>query len=84
MLSSLFSLTAALLPDLITIFAKQSDQVTFSMAIGNVQLMHECLPKHLRMGTARMKQHIKTDEKGETRRVNMERTLYREKDILTT
>ena len=25
----------------------------FSMAIGN-DLMHECFPKHLRMGTARM------------------------------
>ena len=30
-------------------------QVPFSMAILNVELMHECFPKHLRMGTARMK-----------------------------
>ena len=30
-------------------------QVPFSMAIGNGELMHECFPKHLRMGTARMK-----------------------------
>ena len=27
----------------------------FSMIIGNEKLMHECFPKHLRMGTARMK-----------------------------
>ena len=30
-------------------------RVPFSMVIGNVELMHECFPKHLRMGTARMK-----------------------------
>ena len=30
-------------------------QVPFSMAIGNVELLHECSPKHLRMGTARIK-----------------------------
>ena len=31
------------------------NQVSFSMTIGNEELMHECFPKHLRMGTARMK-----------------------------
>ena len=30
-------------------------QVPFSMAIGYMELMHECFPKHSRMGTARMK-----------------------------
>ena len=30
-------------------------QVPFSMAIGNVELMHERFPKHSRMGTERMK-----------------------------
>ena len=29
------------------------EQVPFSMAIGNGELMHECFPKHPRMGTAR-------------------------------
>ena len=29
-------------------------EVSFSMTIGN-ELIHECFPKHLRMGTARMK-----------------------------
>ena len=29
------------------------EQVPFSMAIGNVELMRECFPKHPRMGTAR-------------------------------
>ena len=31
------------------------EQVPFSMAIENGELMHECFPKHLRMGTARLK-----------------------------
>ena len=34
---------------------KQVYTVPFSMAIGNVELMHECFTKHLCMGTARMK-----------------------------
>ena len=29
------------------------EQVLFGMAIGNAELMHECFPKHPRMGTAR-------------------------------
>ena len=29
------------------------EQVPFSMAIGNRELMHDCFPKHPRMGTAR-------------------------------
>ena len=31
------------------------EQVPFSMAIENGELMHECFPKHLHMGTARLK-----------------------------
>ena len=30
-------------------------KVPFSMAIENMELMHECSPEHLRMGTARLK-----------------------------
>ena len=30
-------------------------KVPFSMAIGHGELMHECFPKHSRMGTARTK-----------------------------
>ena len=30
-------------------FAKREMQVLFSMATGNVELMHYCFPKHLRM-----------------------------------
>ena len=30
-------------------------EVSFSITIGNEKLTHECFPKHLRMGTARMK-----------------------------
>ena len=36
-------------------FIDQKKKVPFSMAVGNGELMHECFPKHLRMGTARMK-----------------------------
>ena len=37
------------------------------MAIGNVELVHECFPEHWRMGTARMKQDKETDEGGKKR-----------------
>ena len=33
----------------------RKNQVSFSMTIGNEELMQECFPKYLRMGTARMK-----------------------------
>ena len=33
----------------------RNEEVPFSMAIGNGELMHECFPKHSRIGTARMK-----------------------------
>ena len=36
-------------------FTERKKKVPFSMDIGNGELMHECFPKHLRMGTARMK-----------------------------
>ena len=39
------------------------------MAIGEEELIQECSPEHLRMGTARMKCTV---EDGKHRRVNME------------
>ena len=36
-------------------FTEQKKKVPFSMAIANGELMHKCFPKHLRMGTTRMK-----------------------------
>ena len=42
------------------------------MAIEKVELTHECFPKHLRMGTARMKESKETEE-GKQKRVKMER-----------
>ena len=39
------------------------------MAIGNVELMQECFPKHFRMGTAWMKEDKETEDK--KRRMNM-------------
>ena len=44
------------------------------MAIGNGELMHECFPKHSRMGTVRMKQDKEADEKGKRWGVSMERS----------
>ena len=40
------------------------------MTVENVELMHECFPKHLRMGTARMKEDKDTEEEGHKRTVN--------------
>ena len=37
-------------------------EVPFTMATGNGELMHECFPKHSRMGKARMKEDNETDE----------------------
>ena len=37
------------------LFRSQKRKVPFSMAIGHWELMHECFPKHLSMGTARTK-----------------------------
>ena len=45
----------------------EKNKVSFSMAIGNVELVHECFPKHSRMGTVRMKQDEETDEGGKKR-----------------
>ena len=45
------------------------------MAIGNVDLMHECVPKHSRMGTIRMTYDKERDEKGKKRGVSMERSI---------
>ena len=37
------------------VLTERKKKVPFSMAIGNEELMHECFPKHLGIGTARMK-----------------------------
>ena len=42
------------------------------MAIGNVELMQECFPKHFRMGTTNMKQDKETEGEGKKRRVLIE------------
>ena len=38
-----------------TLVVALSDEVPFSIAIGNEELMPECFPKHSRLGTAIMK-----------------------------
>ena len=48
------------------------NEVSFSMTIGNEELMQECFPKHLRMGTARMKLDRQREDK--KRCVSMERS----------
>ena len=42
------------------------------MAIENGKLMHESFPKHLRMGTARMKEHKETEQENKQKGVKME------------
>ena len=52
------------------------------MAVGNVELMHECSSKHLCKETAIMKGDVETEEEGETRKVNIERsTAGRKKHV---
>ena len=63
---------STLLTDLIAVFAEQRKQVPFSVAIGNVELMRECFPK-------RFCTRIETEEEGETRMVNIERSSARRK-----
>ena len=41
---------------------------------GNGELVQECFPKHLRMGTARMKYDEETDEECMKRGMSMERS----------
>ena len=51
------------------------------MAIGNGELMHECFPKHPRMGTARLKLDNETKEDGKKRRINVERSTADTKEL---
>ena len=44
------------------------------MAIGHGELMHECFPKQLRMGTARMKEDNETDKDIQKRGMSMEKS----------
>ena len=55
-------------------YTKERNEVPFSMAIGNWELMHECFPKHPSMGTARIKLDNETDEDGQKRGVSMEKS----------
>ena len=48
-------------------------KVSFSMIIGNEELMQECFPKHLRMRTARMK-YDREREDDKKRCMSMERS----------
>ena len=49
-------------------------QVPFSTAIGNGEPMHECFPKNLRMGTARIKLDKERKEDGKKRGMSMQRS----------
>ena len=40
------------------------------MAVKKVKLMQECFPKHLRMGTSRMKENKETEEESKQKREN--------------
>ena len=59
-------------------------QVPLSMAIGNMELMQECFPKHSRMGAARTKYGKETDEEGNKRRENgKKQSRHEKKEVLT-
>ena len=54
------------------------------MAIGNMELMRECFPKHLRIGTARTKSYKDTDEDGKREAlVRKEAKRARKKEVQT-
>ena len=53
---------------------ERNEEVPFSMAIGNGELMQECFPKHSRMGKARMKYDNEIDEDAQKRGVSMEKS----------
>ena len=46
------------------LFASRKN-LSVNMAIGNGKLMHECFPKHMSMGTARMKEDGDRSRKAE-------------------
>ena len=46
-----FSLTALYIQNVFTVIVERREQVPFSMAVENGELMHECSPTHLCMGT---------------------------------
>ena len=49
-------------------FISSKNKVPLSMAIGNVEFMYECFPKHSRLGTARMKKAKETEEEGNNKK----------------
>ena len=52
------------------------------MATGIEELMHQCIPKHLRMGAATIKYEEDTDEE-DKRGVSMERSIAGKKKVPT-
>ena len=45
------------------------------MAIDNLELMRECSPEHLHMGTAKFKWDKETEEEGKQKRVKIEKNI---------
>ena len=54
------------------------------MAIGKMDVMHECFPEHLRMGIARMRYDKDTEEECTKRRANMEESTAGTKNVVPT
>ena len=52
------------------------------MAVGNVELMHECSPQHLCMGTAGMKKGEKTEVKQKERKWKEVRQMHNYKILM--
>ena len=63
---------------------ERKEEVPFSMAIGNRELMPKCFPKHSRIGTVRMKEDKETAEEVKKRGASMEgRKRARIKEVPT-
>ena len=62
---------------------EREKEVSFGMATGNGELMHEYFPKHSRMGTARMNEDNETDEDDKKRGKSKGGTKERRPDSLS-
>ena len=53
---------------------ERRNNVSLTMAIEKVELVQQCFSKHLRIGTARMKEYREIQEEEKQERVKMERS----------
>ena len=54
------------------------------MAIENAELMQECSPEHMHIGTVILKYDKETEEEGKQKRVKMKSKVGTKRDVQTT